>query len=373
MAYTTIDDPSAYFQTVLWTGDDQTDRAITNTGNSDLQPDLVWIKSRNDTYDHVVVDSSRGASTSTTGKQLSTNLADTEPSNTNGHVKSFNSDGFNVRSGSSGGNPLVGVNKNNITYVAWQWKVNGGTATTSQSESGSNIACSVQANTTSGFSIITYTGTGGSGHTILHGLGSAPQVVIAKGRSVGNHWRVYHKANTSQPETDSLKFNDNDATADHSGWWDDTAPSSTEIALGNDDNTNEDGSTYVAYAWKAIKGFSKFGGYKGNGDNDGPLIYTGFKPAMLIIKCNVGHGESWHIWDNKRVLLGGNPNQAAVSPDTTGQDTQSSTPYNIDFLSNGFKIREDHDITNGDGDNYIYMAWAENPFVSSEGIPTTAA
>ena len=127
MAYTTIDDPSAYFQSVLWTGDDETDRAITNTGNSDLQPDWVWVKCRNDTFDHVIVDSSRGASTSTTGTQLSSNLNAAEPSNTNGHVKSFNSDGFNVRSGSSAGNPLVGVNKDAKTYVAWQWKCNGGT------------------------------------------------------------------------------------------------------------------------------------------------------------------------------------------------------------------------------------------------------
>jgi hypothetical protein len=365
MAYTTIDDPSAHFQTLLYTGNAAANRALTNDGNSDLQPDWLWIHPRNNSggYFNALQDTSRGVT-----KILSSNATAAEVS-TSAQVLSVQSDGFTVDDNADGQNY---VNLNNINYVAWQWKANGGTETNSQAESGSNIACSVQANTTAGFSIITYTGTGGTGHTFLHGLGSAPAWFIIKRRNDTEDWLVYHHKNTSAPETDHLLLNTTDATSDSDTRFDDTAPNGTEIALGNNAVCNADASTYVCYAFKEIKGFSKFGSYTGNADNNGPFVYLGFKPAWLLIKCSIGHTESWHMWDNKRVLLGGNPNQAALSPDTTGADTGSSTPYNVDFLSNGFKIREDHDITNGDGDTYVYMAFAESPFVSSEGIPTTA-
>jgi hypothetical protein len=184
MAYTTIDDPSAYFQTLLYTGDGNDNRNLVNTGNSDLQPDWIWNKRRDSTSNHFIFDSSRG-----TSKIIVTDTTEAEGTNTN-QLQAFQTDGFQLGSDN-------GSNGSSRTMVAWQWKANGGTETTNQSESGSQIACSVQANTTAGFSIITYTGTGGTGHTFLHGLGSAPAWFIIKRRSGTEDWLVYHHKNTS--------------------------------------------------------------------------------------------------------------------------------------------------------------------------------
>ena len=361
MAYTTIDDPSAYFQTVLWTGDDETDRAITNTGNSDLQPDLVWIKCRNDTFDHVIVDSSRGASTSTTGTQLSSNLDAQEPSNTNGHVKSFNSDGFNVRSGSSAGNPLVGVNKDAKTYVAWQWKCNGGTEETTVTESGNNPGNTRQTNTTAGFSMIKYTGTGAAG-TIAHGLNAAPQFIIHKSRSGGTeNWPIYHIATGN---THGVDLNRNVAAIDNATLFNDTSPTSSVWTVNSDSAINYDGDNIMAWAWTPIQGFSKFGSFKGTNNADGVFIYTGFKPAFFMWKRH-DHSTGWGMIDSTR-----NPhNQGFYQsfPHDTGEGN-----YAIgDFLSNGVKMRNTFADTNSVND-YLYVAFAEQPFVTSDGTPCTA-
>ena len=365
MAYTTIDDPSAYFQTVLWTGDDETDRAITNTGNSDLQPDLVWIKCRNDTFDHVIVDSSRGASTSTTGTQLSSNLDAQEPSNTNGHVKSFNSDGFNVRSGSSAGNPLVGVNKDAKTYVAWQWKCNGGTEETTVTESGNNPGNTRQTNTTAGFSMIKYGGTGAAG-TIAHGLGVVPHFIIHKSRSGGTeNFPCYH---IGTGNTHGCDLNRTVAKIDNANLFNDTSPTSSVFTVTSDSAINFDGDNIMAWVWTSIQGFSKFGSYVGNGDADGPFIYTGFKPAWLMVKNIDTAGENWHIFDNKRATS--NVIKARLIAD--GSSAENTNDSIIDFTSNGFKWRMSNAGFNGSSDNYIYMCFAEHPFVSSKGVPVTA-
>jgi len=275
MAYTTIDDPSAYFHAQLYTGNATDSTSITNDANSgNFQPDWLWIKNRSSAGGvgpHFIVDSSRGAN-----KDFHMNNNEAEHTTTNA-VKSFNSDGFTIDSGGT-------VNNNTDNYISWQWKANGGTETHSQSESGSNIACSVQANSTAGFSIITYTGTGGTGHTFLHGLGSAPACFITKRRSGTEDWLVYHHKNTSAPETDHLLLNSTAATDDSETRFDDTAPNSTEIACGNNAVINADGSTYVTYAFKEIQGYSKYGTYEGNNNSNGPFIYLGFKPQLFIVK-----------------------------------------------------------------------------------------
>ena len=351
MAYTTIDDPSLYFQTALYTGNGGT-QVITNGGNSDLQPDWVWTKGRSDADNNSLFDSSRG-----TTKELNTNGTGAE--GTTSGVTAFSSDGFTLGSNN-------GINGNTKTYVAWQWKSNGGTETNSQAESGSNIACSVQANTTAGFSIITYTGTGGTGHTFLHGLGSAPAWFIIKRRSGSEDFLVYHHKNTSAPETDHLLLNKTDATSDSDTRFDDTAPNGTEIALGNNAVCNADGSTYVCYAFKEIKGFSKFGSFTGNNSTDGPFVYTGFKPAFVIAKISSATSD-WIIIDNKR-----SPSNLANKRLRPNKSNAEDTAVDFaDFLSNGFKIRHSGDF-NADGVTTIYAAFAENPFVSSEGVPTTA-
>ena len=353
MAYTTIDDPSAYFQTALYSGDSSS-VTVTNDGNSDLQPDWLWFKKRNTTGDHNTFDTSRGLT-----ERLFPNLASASDSGSNGI--SALTDGF------TSGTFYGDVNGAGNTFVTWQWKCNGGTETHSQSESGSNIACSVQANTTAGFSIVTYTGTGTAGHTFLHGLGSAPHLIIIKCRSVGHHWRVYHHKNTSAPQTDALSLNQTDATNDQDYWWDDTAPNSTEIALGNGDSgLNDDGATHVAYCFKEIQGYSKYGTYEGNSNADGTFVYTGFKPAWLMIK-NISAAQSWWIFDNKR--QGYNGGDVRLRADrNTAEDTGSK----VDFVSNCFKWRDGDNAWNYSGNDFIYMAFAESPFVSSKGVPCTA-
>ena len=266
MAYTTIDDPSAHFHTHLYTGNNS-NRSETNDANAgDFQPDWVWIKARSETKDHRAFDSTRGAT-----KVIYPSLTNAEGT-TATSLTSFDSDGFSL--GSSDG-----INKNTITYVAWQWKANGGT--TSSNTDGS-ITSTVQANTTAGFSIVTYTGTG-SAATLGHGLGSSPEVVIAKSRSQAYSWIVYHKAAASDAHTDYLGLDDADALIDFP-MWNDTAPTSTVFSVGTDVAVNNNTKNFVAYCFKEIQGYSKFGSYTGNGNADGAFVYTGFRPAWIMGK-----------------------------------------------------------------------------------------
>ena len=351
MAYTTIDDPSAYFQTALYTGNNS-NRSITNDGNSDLQPDWIWGKSRSNADAHTSTDSSRGNT-----KVLTPNATEAEGTASD-YVTAFDSDGFSLGTNN-------GMNKNTLTYVAWQWKANGGT--TSTNTSGTNIDSTVQANTTAGFSIITYTGTGTDNDSIGHGLGAVPAWFIIKRRSGTEDWAVYHHKNTSAPETDHLLLNTQDATSDSDTRFSDQAPSSTVITLGNNAVVNANSSTYVCYAFAEIQGYSKFGVYTGNGNADGPFVYTGFKPAFFIVKRTDASGENFVLRDNAVSPI--NPVNAYV---VANDNRAEANHYAVDLLSNGFKVRTSESGHNHDGGTYIYMAFAENPFVSSKGAPTTA-
>ena len=355
MAYTTIDDPSKFFQTALYTGTGST-RNVTNDGNSDLQPDWVWIKSRNTTSNHNLFDSTRGVT-----KRLRSN--DTDNEDTLDAFSHFLSDGFTIT-----GSPL---NDGSATWVAWQWKANGGTTTTNDSSStGVGNQDSVhQANTTSGFSIVTYTGDSSVG-TMAHGLGAVPHVMIVKCRSDdGERWETYHHENTAAPETDHLELSATDATVDSAHTWDDTAPTSTIFTVGNSGATNEDSKTYVAYLFTEIQGYSKFGSYTGNANASGPFIYTGFKPAWLLLKRTDSAGN-WVLIDNKRDDF--NLAGLDLNSDSNAVENSSTTYYGVDLLSNGFKLRNANGETNGSSTTHVYMAFAESPFVSSEGVPTTA-
>ena len=356
MAYTTIDDGSAYFQTKLYTGTGSSN-SVTNDGNSDLQPDWVWIKERDGTGQHGSFDSSLGVQ-----KELKIDEAGTE-STAAQSVTAFNSDGFTV--GTAGD-----YNGSSNEQVAWQWKANGGSRTTF-SESGSNAGGGYQANTTAGFSIIDYTGTGSSGATITHGLGAVPKFYVVKGRSIGDSWTSYHAHNTSAPETDMLKLDENSATQDNVVFFNDTAPTSSVFTVdgGNGESkVNQDGETYIAYCFTEIQGYSKFGKYTGNNSADGTFVYTGFKPAFIMIKRTDSSG-SWVINDSTR-----NPtNQAnnTLVPDETWVESTNDY-YAMDILSNGFKLRKNSPEINGSSTTQVYMAFAEHPFVSSEGVPCTA-
>ena len=355
MAYTTIDDPSAHFQTLLYTGDGNDDRNIVNTGNSDLQPDLLWIKDRDNARSHEIYDSSRGATIRL--KSEATSAESTQANN----LQAFQSDGFQVGSGPgvNGGEASPG------TYVAWQWKANGGTRTTN-TESGNNPAGGYQVNTTAGFSIVDYTGTGAAG-TMAHGLGAVPHLMIVRNREISASWLVYHHKNTAAPATDILQLDSTAATYDGPGYWNDTAPTSSVFTINDSTDANKDADGHIAYIWTEIQGYSKFGSYTGNGDADGTFVYTGFKPAWLVIKQSSSSGENWRLFDSARSTY--NTVNKHLVPSGTGAE---SAETGCDFLSNGFKLRDGDTHQNADDETYVYMAFAENPFVTSGGVPCTA-
>jgi hypothetical protein len=343
MAYTVVDNPREYFNTVLYTGNGSTN-AITGVG---FQPDWVWVKGRTNTPNHYLFDSVRGVQ-----KNIHSNTTDAEATGAN-TLTAFGSDGFTL---GSDGDP----NGSGQNYVGWNWLANG----TGVSNTQGSIASTVSANTTSGFSIVSYTGNATAGATVGHGLGVAPDVVICKQTGGANDWMSYHSV---LGNTKSMRLNATDAVQTATTYWNDTSPTSIVFSLGSDTKGNAS-STMIAYCFAEKKGFSKFGSYTGNGSTDGTFIYTGFKPAYFVIK-RTDTTENWYCTDIKR-----NP----INP-VTGNllllnktDAEISTSYPVDFLSNGFKIRGNNNITNASGGSYIYMAFAENPFVTSTSIPTTA-
>ena len=351
MAYTAIDDPSAYFQTTLYTGNAGA-LTITNGGNSDLQPDLVWLKDRTAANSHRLVDSSRGVQ-----EAIRSNATSAEGTDT-GLVTAFNSDGFSHNSTDTA------WNGDGDTYVSWQWKANGGTRTTN-TESGNDPGGGYQANATAGFSIVDYTGIGATG-TMAHGLGAVPDLIIIKNREATDSWAVYHSANTAAPETDYLFLDTTVATADDATFWNDTAPTSSVFTVTTAHNVNADGETYIAYLWTGIQGYSKFGSYIGNGGTAGPFVYTGFKPAYVMVKLSSAVGQ-WAIADIERGLA---PSGEFLFADENGATNAASD--NFDFLSNGFKPKAHYAAMNTNGATYIYMALAHQPFVTSGGVPCTA-
>jgi len=354
-AYTTIDDPSAYFQTALYSGNGGSN-AITFDGNSDMQPDWVWIKCRaNASTNHYVWDSSRGVH-----KYLSPSQ-DAAEGDDSASLTAFGSDGFTMGDGGAEMNHSDGRN-----YVGWGWKANGGTRVTN-TESGNNPAGGYQVNTTSGFSIVDYTGTGGAG-TMAHGLGAIPEMIIVKERPNAQSWYVYHHTLGNNTE---LYLNNPDASASPAKW-NSTTPTSSVFSLAANNSVNQDATNYIAYCFKGIRGYSKFGSYKGNGATDGTFTYTGFKVGWLLVKNASTGSKYWHMWDTKRSAY--NVSDRALYPNAGDLE---DTGVNMDLLSNGFKTRISSGssllgVMNTDGDTYIYAAFADNPFVSSEGVPCTA-
>ena len=342
MAYTTIDKPDDYFDTVLWTGNGST-QSITGVG---FQPDWVWGKERNGATHHQVYDSVRGAT-----KRIYTSSTVAEDTMSTG-LTSFDSDGFSLGSN-------AGLNNNTNTYVGWNWLAGG----TASSNTDGSITSSVSANTTAGFSIVSYTGNGTVGATIGHGLGTTPKVFIIKSRSLVRNWIVYH---SSLGETEGIRLNLTNASASDTGLFNSTAPNSTVVTLGDYTVLNGSGSTYIAYCFAEKKGYSKFGSYIGNGNNDGTFVYTGFKPAFVMNKISSGV-DNWLISDNKR--LGYNEKNQQLFPNLANAE-QTNVRY--DLYSNGFKVVNNNAEINTSGATYIYMAFAENPFVTSTGICCTA-
>ena len=350
MDFTTIDDSEAYFQTVLYTGNFTDNTAITLPGTNDMQPDLVWLKERDEAEGHRWHDAARGAT-----KYVQSSSANAEATNAD-TLKSFDSDGFTLGANNE-------HNQDDMPYAAWCWAAGGGAG--SSNTAGATNTTTTSVNTTSKFSISTYTGTG-SATTIGHGLGVAPHFILCKERGDAGDGVAYHHSNTAAPETDVLEFNQTTATADNNGMWNDTAPTSTLITLGGSAVLNNGSDTYISYAWTGVQGFSKFGSFTGNGNANGPFVYLGFKPAMLIIK-DTGASVSWGLYDNKRNGHNEN-NRTLYANSTSGEDAGGY----VNLLSNGFKIISSSAWQNRSGGTFVYMAWAEMPFVNSKGVPGTA-
>ena len=346
MAYTDIDKPSDYFNTAPYSGDSNTTQAITGVG---FQPDWVWIKSRSSAANHNLWDIIRG-----TSKYLKSNSTDAEITDAT-LFNSFNSDGFTVGNGGI-------VNDSGQTYVGWCWKGANGTA----SNTDGSITSTVSANTTSGFSIVGYTGTL-STDTVGHGLGTTPNIIIVKNRTTAQNWSVNGNVGGLIYGTNKLLLQGTDALISDTN--EVTSANTTTFSLSNSIATNESGSNLIAYCFAEKKGFSKFGSYTGNGSTNGTFVYTGFKPAFVITKRTDGTVD-WYMFDNKR-QNSFNVVNGMLRPSATSTELDESSVY-VDFLSNGFKWRGGNAGNNASGGSYIYMAFAENPFVTSTGIPACA-
>jgi hypothetical protein len=317
-----IDKPSDYFVSNLHTGNGGT----LNITSLDFQPDLVWVKERNNAKDHAWYDSVRGAN------QLLESNKTTTDSTTSAGISSFNSNGWTT-------GDFFQTNDNGDSYVSWNWK-----------ESAD-----------AGFDIVSYTGNG-SNRTISHSCGAIPKMIIIKDRSAADNWNVY---NSSSGNNSHMHLNLTNAASGSSSYWNTTTPTSSVFSLGSNSAVNANGNNFIAYCF-ADTSMSKMGSYTGNGNANGTFVYTGFKPAFVITKRTDG-AANWAVKDNKRET--GNPVSNLVW--ASANDAESDN-YILDFLSNGFKIRDSSAGVNGSGNSYIYMAFAENPFVTSTGVPATA-
>jgi len=349
MAYISFQ-PSDYFNTKLYTGTGSSN-AITGVG---FQPDWVWIKNRGNTESHALFDSVRGVT-----KRLHSNGTGAEETNTN-TLTAFGTDGFTVGTN-------AGVNGSGISTVAWNWKANGsGSANTD-----GQLTSTVSANTTSGFSIGTYTSdiTSAGYKTVGHGLGKTPKLIITKNLGVaGQRWGVQAPGLLSG-DSYILQFNDTTAEDNQSGNGSLATVNSTVFSvnwaegLGNANS----GGNYVFYAFTDIKGFSKFGSYTGNGSTDGVFVYTGMSPAFIMVK-RTNTTEGWYMYDVKRDTF--NVSDAYLTANTS--NAEATLTNGLDILSNGFKMRNTDTGHNASGSTYIYMCFAESPIVSSNDIPATA-
>jgi hypothetical protein len=344
MAYTNIDFPAEYFNTNLYTGNN-----IETSLTVGFQPDWVWLKVRNAQGSHYLFDVVRGATI-----LLNSNLTNAEATSSE-TLKSFDSNGYTVGTSNA-------VNTTGETMVGWNWKANGAGV----SNTAGTISSTVSANTTSGFSIVSYTGTGANA-TVGHGLGVAPKVIFVKSRSNAENWQVYHGA-ISGMSGGYITLNNNDSFLTNITTIWNGNPNSDIFGVGTYSGSNQNTYTYIAYCFAEVKGYSKFGSYTGNGSADGTFVYTGFKPAFVIRKRTDSTAD-WRMDDSKRD--GYNFIPFTLFPNLDNEETTNSGYY-VDLLSNGFKCRATSVNQNASGGTYIYMAFAENPFTTSTGIPTTA-
>jgi len=337
--YTTIDNPELYFQVKAYSGNGTAigsgGQAITLDGSENMQPDMVYVKRRDHTNAGQIHDAVRGA-TKFLPMDGSTDAQETNSET----LTAFNSDGFTVGSHN-------GVNNASGTYVAWCWKESA----------------------TAGFDILTFEGNSTDDTDISHNLSAIPHWMVVCNFDAAKDRCVYHHKNTSAPETDLLVWNTNAATTDTNDRWSDEAPTSSVFTVGDSSQLNASGNTSIAYLWSEKQGFSKFGSYTGNGNDNGVYVHLGFRPSWFMCK-RTDSANTWNIMDNKR-----DPHNEVtlhLSADDPHADETSTSDSDFDFCANGIKIREGNNGCNGSGATYIYIAFAEAPFVNSKGVPANA-
>jgi len=339
MAYTTIDNPGLFFNTVLYTG---ANKSITGVN---FQPDWVWIKERDSGY-HAIFDSIRGAT-----KILSSNVTNAESTQSD-TLTSFDSDGFTLGADSSNY-----VGGSSTSTVSWNWLAGTSFSNDASATGIGTIDSSGSVSDAAGFSIVSYTGNSTSGASIKHGLSSAVKFVVGKAiNTSGEDWYTGHASNGFDKY---IKLNDTHAAQTFSGVFNDTAPNTSIVTLGSNGIINSSSYNYIMYCFAEKKGYSKFGSYTGNGNADGAFVYTGFRPAWVMIKRSSA-AQSWILYDNKRSSF--NTTNDLLFANTSGAESADNS-VGIDFLSNGFKCRSADDSINSG--TYIYMAFAEAPFVTA--------
>ena len=357
MAYTTIDDPGLFFNTVIWTGNDNESRDITGVG---FQPDWVWGKRKDDAAGHNLLDVIRGAGENGELQSNSNGAEGSGAMDRFGYLSAFLADGFRVEDGSEGSGDKAYWNQNNAKYVSWCWKANG----SGSSNTDGGVTSSVSVNQTAGFSIVTYTGAG-SNTTVGHGLGAKPDFILFKKREGSSNWITYDSSNGA---TKYLHLNLTDNVASASTVHNNTEPTSSVFSIGTNSHVNTASGTYLAYCFAEKQGYSKFSTYTGNGSTDGTFVYCGFKPAFVLVKRLSGTTQGWYMWDNRSD--GFNPrNFNLEANDSVAIDDGNQR---IDLLSNGFKWRVSDTIVNNSGTEYLFIAFAESPFVNSNGVPNNA-
>jgi len=358
MAYTVVDKGSKYFNTILVSGDGTVSKSFTGAG---FQPDLVWGKARDSAYNHFWYDSVRGAGAEKELRSSSTSAEGASDNETYGYISSFDSDGFSV----TGGTNSSYFNQSAKLFVNWLWKANGAGV----SNTAGTITSTVSANTTSGFSIVSYTGSN-SNTTVGHGLGVTPSMYIVKNRTSSNTYAfaTYHKS-LGNGNFVYLASTDSAISA---GYWNSTSPTSTVFSVqANNLQINQSGSDYISYCFAEVKGFSKAFSYTGNGSSDGTFVSLGFRPAWLLIKRTDSAGYDWLVYDNKRQVEF-NVVDDFLKPNLSDAETTGNAGQSLDFLSNGIKFRGTGASSNASGGTYIGFAIAEQPFVSSKGIVANA-
>jgi len=345
MAYTTINKHTDYFRTKIYTGNGSDDRNITWDESSNMQPDMLWSKGRSVADHHSIYDAVRGA-----GKELRVAESGAEYDRTN-NIQALQTNGFQVGTDAQ-------VNGNNSLYVSWGLSANGaGSANTD-----GTISSTVSVNTTAGFSIVKYTGTG-SNATVGHGLGAVPKMVIVKDRTTTRNWFVYHN---SIGNANRLKLDDTSASGS-SNVWNNTTPTSSVFSIDSQVYTNASGNNFIAYCFAEKTGYSKIGSFIGNGNADGTFIYTGFKPAFILVRAS-NLTTNWHLYDNKRDLI--NPADIILRANSTNTEATNSE-FAYDFVSNGFKARSSGSEFNGSGNTFIYYAVGQS-VVGSNNVPCNA-